>query len=850
MTNVKTLWRNYAAYSLTQTLNKNHVTPSELINKIKALGGETLYHCFYELEQRESFKDYSGLMRPAFGLVHIDLDDKQNAGRDAFTDTKALVKILQSENIPHTCFFSGNKGFHVSIPAKAFGLSEACEQGEDKVILETKIKNILVNLQKTFPTVDTGIFNANRKFRAWNSKHEKSGLYKIALTHSDLELSLNTIKHKASRIQPLKAELLDAWLHTAYADSLASPWLVSLTRPEQETNQGLPPSETQSQELDKQELDKLDKRQKFKAASGKKCIEAMLLGKVLPKYNRHDIGLRIIHELFSTGVPYQAASDKVSAWCDLVFAGESDKKARVQDTLRMLKEAYQKNEYNFGCYDDIKKDYCSAKCALFDKLDPEKRAEPLDITKKQKLALLKKDQGPSELELAENILKEIGECVTRSDEFFTWTGKYWRRLDRESFEYKIYQAARISLGETATDSKITSLARHVKACIPTAPENNNLFNPSGFLFNFADCTVSVTQTTQKDFLISQREHKQQDFLSYCHDFNFNGENTQLPHSGDFQEYMTHREKDLGPDGVRLLKQMLGACLIPFSPRIFILVGDSNSGKSTFLFLMKQLVGESNWSAVDPSDPSQFAWELGIGKLLNICTELDHQTPLKDNTLKRIRDRIPMAINRKGIKNIFGCLPPIHAYASNRLPKSLEGNSGALDKRLSIIKFKHIPSAYSNVMDLGKIIWERDARGVLLAAQEGLKDLLDNGFKYLSTQASLETLAEWQEESDPVKLFIKDVESGEYELPDPQSMAPKAKGNKEPNTFRAISVYQAYTGWRELRGFARMSHIRFYKELKRCGVNVFQPPDKLDGRLVSWEGLKIEMKNTENLEIPL
>jgi hypothetical protein len=77
-------------------------------------------------------------------------------------------------------YFSGGKGFHIGLSAKFFGGFEASND------LPERLGRIAAVVGKDIPYVDFKIYNANRLFRLPNSKHDKSGLYKIPLSGTDL----------------------------------------------------------------------------------------------------------------------------------------------------------------------------------------------------------------------------------------------------------------------------------------------------------------------------------------------------------------------------------------------------------------------------------------------------------------------------------------------------------------------------------------------------------------------------------------------------------------------------------------------------------------------------------------
>lgn len=184
-----TVWHNYFVLSTRAFGTEGHLPAEELRDKIKSHDGAEAYHCAYDLEARDDFSNYSGLMRPALGYVWFDFDSK-DGGVAALADTKAFVEWLGVTDAQ--IYYSGSKGFHVGVPFSYFGLSPSPDLG-------TLLHDLAANLKKTYATLDTTIYNANRKFRALGSKHPKTKLYKIALHALDLRSSLEEIQRKAKR---------------------------------------------------------------------------------------------------------------------------------------------------------------------------------------------------------------------------------------------------------------------------------------------------------------------------------------------------------------------------------------------------------------------------------------------------------------------------------------------------------------------------------------------------------------------------------------------------------------------------------------------------------------------------
>jgi len=131
----------------------------------------------------------------------FDFDDENNP-ENSKEDTQTLVdRLIDRDVAPDAInvFFSGKKGFHVTVETKeSFNPKE--------------LKQIAKSLAGDLDTFDTKIYNSNRIFRIPNTLHQKSQLYKIQIGLDELEsLSLDEIKKEAfsyyGSIKPIKVKL-------------------------------------------------------------------------------------------------------------------------------------------------------------------------------------------------------------------------------------------------------------------------------------------------------------------------------------------------------------------------------------------------------------------------------------------------------------------------------------------------------------------------------------------------------------------------------------------------------------------------------------------------------------------
>ena len=198
-------WVNFFQRGLDQKGTEGIIEANVLRKAIADHDGAEAYHCAFDLEQsslkREEIRPdgskvfhelsansekfpatvakYAGNMRPAMGYAWFDFDSSDK-GESALLDARKFVELLGAP--PGLLFFfSGSKGFHVGVPFGYFGMPVS------KTVAK-QLHACAIELKKQLPSIDTTVFNPQRKFRAVGTLHPKTGLYKIRLLNLDLSV--------------------------------------------------------------------------------------------------------------------------------------------------------------------------------------------------------------------------------------------------------------------------------------------------------------------------------------------------------------------------------------------------------------------------------------------------------------------------------------------------------------------------------------------------------------------------------------------------------------------------------------------------------------------------------------
>jgi len=128
----------------------------------------------------------------------IDSQDDLSAAR---TDAISLCeKIINRLKLPYECleiYFSGNKGFHILVSCEVF--QPPCSNH-----MLGLYKRMAEQAQKSgIQHIDVGVYSNRRILRAPNSRHRKSGLYKVGLTYEELrDISVDGITQLATKPRP------------------------------------------------------------------------------------------------------------------------------------------------------------------------------------------------------------------------------------------------------------------------------------------------------------------------------------------------------------------------------------------------------------------------------------------------------------------------------------------------------------------------------------------------------------------------------------------------------------------------------------------------------------------------
>lgn len=261
----------------------------------------------------------------------------------------------------------------------------------------------------------------------------------------------------------------------------------------------------------------------------------------------------------------------------------------------------------------------------------------------------------------------------------------------------------------------------------------------------------------------------------------------------------------------LLEECIGYCFYRRNElgKAFILTGDRNNGKSTFLDCVETILGEQNISALDLKElGDRFSTSMMFGKLANIGDDIgdDFLQGSQVAIFKKVVTGNRIKAERKG-QDPFEFNPYIKLlFSANDIPR-MKDKTGAVLRRLVIIPFnarfsKYLPSGELdpdfNPYIKYELVEQSSIEYMIRVGVEGLKRIIENN-EFTKSEKVQQQLDEYENENNPIKAFIDDcgIEMIENEL--------------------TSDVYKRYQVFCAENAITPMSNIVFSKQInKRLG----------------------------------
>ena len=253
----------------------------------------------------------------------------------------------------------------------------------------------------------------------------------------------------------------------------------------------------------------------------------------------------------------------------------------------------------------------------------------------------------------------------------------------------------------------------------------------------------------------------------------------------------------------LLEECIGYCFYRRNElrTAFILVGGKANGKSTFLDLIKAILGKENYSALDLKElGDRFSTSMMFGKLANIGDDIadDFMQGSQVSIFKKIVTGNTIKAERKG-QDPFEFEPYVKLlFSANDIPR-MKDRTGAVLSRLKIIPFNAVfQEGQANYVPFIKyrLIEDQTAMEYLIAlGVSALRGILSRqGFTH--SEEVDEQIREFEEENNSIVAFVK-----EY-------------GSDVVVNEATTDIYRMYLVFCQESSMNPMQRVTFTKEIKK------------------------------------
>lgn len=254
----------------------------------------------------------------------------------------------------------------------------------------------------------------------------------------------------------------------------------------------------------------------------------------------------------------------------------------------------------------------------------------------------------------------------------------------------------------------------------------------------------------------------------------------------------------------LLEEAIGYCMFRRNElgKAFILTGSGSNGKSTFLNMLRNMLGKRNISSLDLKKLNdRFSTVMMFGKLANIGDDISDEFVTDASTFRKIVTGESVDAEQKGQPKFeFDPYAKLF-FSANNIPRMGKGrDSAAILRRLIIIPFnaKFSPDDPDFVPFISDKLKTQEAMEYfILLGIQGLKRVLQNR-KFTESEKVQRELEEYEEANNPILGFIRECESEEFNI------------ENEPTN----DVYKRYHEYCLANSLQPMSNIEFSKQINK------------------------------------
>lgn len=255
---------------------------------------------------------------------------------------------------------------------------------------------------------------------------------------------------------------------------------------------------------------------------------------------------------------------------------------------------------------------------------------------------------------------------------------------------------------------------------------------------------------------------------------------------------------------QMLYEMAGCCVYSDKPikKWWSIEGKADTGKTTFLSMLRMLFGEDNVGStpIQKLSDSNAIAEL-IDKPVNIVDDGSSKFTTDLSNLRRVIQGDKMQVKLL-YQNMFSArLESRMIFVFNQIPRFRDDND-ATAKKMLVIRFNRVYSdAEKDIRLIDKLTTEENIEAFLKLAIDAMKEVLNRNLTFTISEESRQITAQIMEDSDQFLSFTADIISDDYDW----TMFLDGKRTKD--------VYHDFHMWAEDEGYKNILIQREFT--KRC-----------------------------------
>jgi P4 family phage/plasmid primase-like protien len=265
---------------------------------------------------------------------------------------------------------------------------------------------------------------------------------------------------------------------------------------------------------------------------------------------------------------------------------------------------------------------------------------------------------------------------------------------------------------------------------------------------------------------------------------------------------------------RKLQEFIGYCLMHWTAsreKSLMILGPTDSGKSVFLDIIRNLFGKGNCANESLQDITNTRWSTANleGHPVNIDHDLDTDAINDIGKAKKVISGNPITVEQKGVQPYKLEPTTKHLFSANKAPERTDEEEAFYNRWLTVVFPKQVED--DQQIDKEELMEEINFSGVLNWAIEGMERLKEQG-GFTGEVDPLETQELWKEYGDHFDRFISNycIKKKHYKQEDKES------NSREDITWKVEldTIYSVYEEYAEGRVGNVLSKKKFSKRMKK------------------------------------